>query len=172
MRARVQHQAVTRAGRRAGPRSCGSGPGESGTELAEGDAVADGVHLAGGHAALDQVGAEPVADHDHRVGRRVGGQFQPFQQADHPAVGQHAEFDEDRRPQVADLDDQPGALEPGEQPAGADGEERGRGDDHDVGRPLARQPSSTLVTMKLRWQMVLRSIPSFGVAYSQVRSTR
>ena len=30
--------------------------------------------------------------------------------------------------------------------------------------PLARQPSSTLETMKLRWPMVLRAIPSFGVA--------
>ena len=38
--------------------------------------------------------------------------------------------------------------------------------------PLARPPSSTLVIMKLRWPMVLRAIPSFGVAYSQVRSTR
>ena len=38
--------------------------------------------------------------------------------------------------------------------------------------PLARPPSSTLVIMKLRWPMVLRAIPSFGVAYSQVRITR
>ena len=38
--------------------------------------------------------------------------------------------------------------------------------------PLARPPSSTLLTMKLRWPMVLRATPSFGVAYSQVRTTR
>ena len=38
--------------------------------------------------------------------------------------------------------------------------------------PLARAPSSTALTMKLRWPRVLRAIPSFGVAYSQVRSTR
>ena len=39
-------------------------------------------------------------------------------------------------------------------------------------RPLAVAPSSTLLTMKLRWPRVLRTIPSLGVAYSQVRSTR
>ena len=38
--------------------------------------------------------------------------------------------------------------------------------------PLARPPSTTLVIMKLRWPMVLRAVPSFGVAYSQVRITR
>ncbi len=38
--------------------------------------------------------------------------------------------------------------------------------------PLARQPSSTLLTMKLRCPRVLRAIPSLGVAYSQVRMTR
>ena len=38
--------------------------------------------------------------------------------------------------------------------------------------PLASPPSSTLLTMKLRWPRVLRTIPSFGVAYSQVRRTR
>ena len=38
--------------------------------------------------------------------------------------------------------------------------------------PLGRQPSSTAETMKLRWPMVLRATPSFGVAYSQVRTTR
>ena len=38
--------------------------------------------------------------------------------------------------------------------------------------PLAHPPSSTLLTMKLRWLRVLRATPSFGVAYSQVRSTR
>ena len=38
--------------------------------------------------------------------------------------------------------------------------------------PLARQPRSTLLAMKLRWPSVLRAIPSFGVAYSQVRITR
>ncbi len=38
--------------------------------------------------------------------------------------------------------------------------------------PAARQPSSTLLTMKLRWPRVLRTMPSFGVAYSQVRMTR
>ena len=37
--------------------------------------------------------------------------------------------------------------------------------------PLARQPSSTLDTMKLRCDRVLRAMPSLGVAYSQVRST-
>ena len=39
-------------------------------------------------------------------------------------------------------------------------------------RPLGRAPSSTQVAMKLRWPRVLRATPSFGVAYSQVRSTR
>ncbi len=38
--------------------------------------------------------------------------------------------------------------------------------------PLRRPPSSTLEIMKLRWPIVLRSTPSFGVAYSQVRTTR
>ena len=38
--------------------------------------------------------------------------------------------------------------------------------------PHRRPPSSTLRAMKLRWPMVLRSTPSFGVAYSQVRTTR
>jgi hypothetical protein len=40
----------------------------------------------------------------------VGGEFQALKQPDHPAAGQHAEFDEDGRPQVADLHDQPGPL--------------------------------------------------------------
>ena len=38
--------------------------------------------------------------------------------------------------------------------------------------PATRQPSSTLLAMKLRWPRVLRAMPSFGVAYSQVRMTR
>jgi hypothetical protein len=38
--------------------------------------------------------------------------------------------------------------------------------------PLARQPSSTLLIMKLRCPRVLRATPSFGVAYTQVRTMR
>ena len=129
----VEHQAVAGAGAEPGaqPRV----RRRPGIELAGADAVADGMDLGGRHAAPDQVGAEPVAHHDHGVGRRVGGEFQPFQQSDEPAVGQHAEFGEDGRPQVADLHHEAGALEPGQQPAGPDREKRGRGDHHDVGRP-------------------------------------
>ena len=143
-----------------------------GIEPPERDAVADRVHLARRHAAADQVVPEPLADHDHLVGGRVGGEFQAFEQADDPAVGQHAELGEDGRPQVADLHDQPGPLHPGQQPRRADGEEGRRGDHDDVGPPVTAAPSSTLLTMKLRWPRVLRTMPSFGVAYSQVRSTR
>ena len=36
--------------------------------------------------------------------------------------------------------------------------------------PTRRAPSSTLVTMKLRWPIVFLVKPSFGVAYNQVRT--
>ena len=56
----------------------------------------------------------------------------------------------------------------------AEPREKNVGDDTTTvsARPHARPPSSTLLTMKLRWERVLRATPSLGVAYNQVRTTR
>ncbi len=79
---------------------------------------------------------------------------------------------EDRRPQVANLDDEPGAFELAS--IHAEKIEKNVGDDTTTtsAGPVRRRPRSTLVNMIERCPRDFFREPSFGVAYNHVRTTR
>ena len=93
-------------------------------------AVGDQLHLPGATGA-DVLDKARAVDHD-AIGAAVEKPLQPFRETDQHAALQHADGDGKLRPEIAHLEEESGALEPGENPSGDTLEDGRRGSPHKV----------------------------------------